>query len=88
MKGDKYFCLREKQILLVERWILVFQEWGAGWGIHPAELVELIVMYIEAKDLLEAIKDGGEEEALDEVCKKMARLTRQMKEVGKVKREE
>jgi hypothetical protein len=86
MKGEGYPCSREEQIVLVERWIMVFQK-GAECGIHPADLVELIVTFIEVKDLLETAQTEETvlEAKFDEVFKKMEPLTRQIEEKGREK---
>jgi hypothetical protein len=57
MNGEWYHN-REKLVFLVERWVKVFQERGAKWGIHPADLVGLIVALVEAKEMLDAVKQG------------------------------
>jgi hypothetical protein len=68
MKGERYPRSREER-LLVETWLRVYQEWDAGWGIRPADLMDLLVTLIEAKDLREALKNsGGEEAALAASC--------------------
>jgi hypothetical protein len=51
-------------IQLTEQWVAVFQERGAKWGIHPADLVDVIVALIEAKETLDAVKQGGSTAAL------------------------
>jgi hypothetical protein len=74
--SEGYCRSREIQILLAERWVMTLQERGAGWGIHPADLVDQIVMLIEAKDLLDEVKSGGGaaiEAKCDEVIFDMAR---------------
>jgi hypothetical protein len=55
---------REALILLTERWVGEFQKRGAKWGIHPADLVGLIMALIEAKELLDEVKQGGGAAAL------------------------
>jgi hypothetical protein len=64
MNRYRYRHVRKGQILLAERWVKVLQVRGAGWGIHPADLVDLIVTLIEAKDLLDAVKSGGGADAV------------------------
>lgn len=80
MSEGGYPGSREEQILLVERWVGAFQERGAGWGIHPADLVELIVTLLDAKDLYDAVKTGNAalEGECDEVFKKMEGLSRSL----------
>jgi hypothetical protein len=80
MKGERQRYSREEEILLTEKWVMVLQERGAGWGIHPADLVELIVMMIEVKELVEAVKSGGAAAECDKAFKRIERKVRFIKE--------
>jgi hypothetical protein len=68
-KSDWRSRTREEQILLMENWVKAFQGRGAGWGIQPGELVDLIVTLLEAKEALAAAANGGGE-ALEASCNK------------------
>jgi hypothetical protein len=69
MEGNRYAASREGQIVLVERLVTMLQEQGAAWGVHPADLVDLIVTLIEAKEKHEAAQSSVKAAAaLDAEC--------------------
>jgi hypothetical protein len=80
MNEGGYSCIGEEQIAQVENWIDVFQRHGAEGGIHPADLVELIVTFIEAKELFDTGQTEGAafEAKFGEVSQKLEELIRQV----------
>jgi hypothetical protein len=59
MDREEYVRSLEGQIILAEKWVMAIQERGAGWGVHPADLVDLIVTVIKVKECFDAVKSSG-----------------------------